>query len=135
MTDTTDPRIQQLTETLREVLATFSPMHETYGGPASYYDGSADIEVSQFERWTAVLNGEFVLNASEIELEGGDLMLQEMSVGDDIEIDKQAGPLGPGVWTITAFEADDRSRARVRKLTRDEIQARRSAYSNAGIYE
>lgn len=109
-------------------------MHEVYDGPVSYYDGSADIEVSQFERWTAVLNGEFVIDANEIELNDGDLMLREMSVGDDIEIDKQAGPLGPGVWTITAFEAEDRNRARVRKLTRDEIHARRRTDANSEIY-
>jgi hypothetical protein len=54
----TDPRIEHLTSTLREVLATFAPMHDTVGGPVSYYDGSADIEPVRYERWRAVLNGE-----------------------------------------------------------------------------
>lgn len=81
------------------------------------------------------LNGEFVIDANQIELDGGDVMLQEMSVGDDIEIEKQAGPLGPGIWTITAFEAVDRSRARVRKLTRDEIHALRRADAMARIHQ
>lgn len=135
MTTSSDPRTEQLAAVLREVLATFGPMHETYGGPVSYYDGSADIEVGQFERWTAVLNGEFVIDANQIELEGGDVMLQEMSVGDDIEIEKQTGPLHPGVWTITAFEAVDRGRARMRKLTRDEIHALRRAEAAARIHQ
>lgn len=56
-TTETTPRAEQLAATLREVLATFAPMHDMYGGPVSYYDGSADIEPVRFERWQAVLNG------------------------------------------------------------------------------
>lgn len=50
-----DSRIEELTATLREVLGTFSPMHDTYGGPVAYYDGSADIDPTRFARWQAVL--------------------------------------------------------------------------------
>jgi hypothetical protein len=49
-------RTEQLTAALREVLATFAPMHEVHGGPVSYYDGSADIEAAQFEKWRATLD-------------------------------------------------------------------------------
>lgn len=122
---TSGPRVEQLEAILSEVLGTFGPMHDVYGGPVSYYDGSADIEVEQFEKWRGVLNGEAIIRASKIELDGGDVMLQEMSVGDPIEIDKQTGPLRPGCWVITAFEADDRSSARVRRLATEEIQAAR----------
>lgn len=76
-----------------------------------------------------------VISAGEIELEGGDVMLQELSVGDPIEIEKQTGPLSPGIWVITEFQADDRSRARVRKLSVEEIQAARRREANARIYE
>lgn len=78
---------------------------------------------------------ETVINASDIERDGGDVMLQELSVGDPIEIDKQAGPLGPGIWVITAFETADRSRARVRQLSREEIHAARRGEAFARIYE
>lgn len=50
-----ETRVAKLEATLREVLDTFGPMHEVYGGPVSYYDGSADIEVAQYEGWRAVL--------------------------------------------------------------------------------
>jgi hypothetical protein len=78
---------------------------------------------------------ETVIAASEIELEGGDVMLQELSVGDPIEIDKQTGPLRPGCWVIVAFETADRSRARVRRLTREEIEAARRGEAFARVYE
>jgi hypothetical protein len=78
---------------------------------------------------------EAVITANGIELEGGDAMLQELSVGDPIEIEKQAGPLSPGIWVITAFEAADRSRARVRRLTREEIHAARRGEAFARTYE
>jgi hypothetical protein len=51
-----EARSEQLAATLREVLATFEPMHEVSGGPVSYYDGSADIEPEQYERWQANLD-------------------------------------------------------------------------------
>ncbi|ARX81579.1 hypothetical protein SMD44_00977 [Streptomyces alboflavus] len=76
-----------------------------------------------------------VIDATQIELEGGDVMLQELSVGDPVEIEKQTGPLAPGIWVIDRFEVDDRSRARMRKLTRDEIHARRNADAFSRIYE
>ena len=76
-----------------------------------------------------------VIAADEIELDGGDVMLQELSVGDPIEIDKQTGPLSPGIWKITGFVGGDRSRARVRRMTRDEIEAARSREATARIYE
>lgn len=66
-----------------------------------------------------------VIAANEIELEGGDVMLQELSVGDPIEIEEQTGPMRPGCWVIVGFESEDRSRARVRRLTREEIHAAR----------
>ncbi|WP_193777621.1 hypothetical protein [Streptomyces sp. E5N298] len=47
----------KLAATLREVLDTFGPMHDVYGGPVSYYDGSADITPAQYEGWRAVLDG------------------------------------------------------------------------------
>lgn len=40
---------------LTEVLATFGPMKDTYDGPVSYYDGSADIQPEQFERWRSTI--------------------------------------------------------------------------------
>jgi len=46
-----------LAATLREVLDTFGPMHDVYGGPVSYYDGSADITPALYEGWRAVLDG------------------------------------------------------------------------------
>lgn len=52
-----EARAEHLAATLREVLDTFDPMSEVYGGPVSYYDGSADIEVAQYEQWRAVLAG------------------------------------------------------------------------------
>ncbi|MET9012293.1 hypothetical protein ABZX74_15445 [Streptomyces olivaceoviridis] len=52
------PREAALAATLREVLDTFSPMKDTWDGPVAYYDGSADIEPDQFERWRAVLDDE-----------------------------------------------------------------------------
>ncbi|MGW1814103.1 hypothetical protein ACWCQM_11155 [Streptomyces sp. NPDC002125] len=52
-----EARADRLAATLREVLDTFGPMHEVYGGPVSYYDGSADIEPEQYEGWRAVLDG------------------------------------------------------------------------------
>ncbi|QCX81192.1 hypothetical protein C9F11_38045 [Streptomyces sp. YIM 121038] len=76
-----------------------------------------------------------VIGADQIELHGGDVMLQELSVGDPLEIGKQTGPLAPGTWVIDRFEADDRSRARMRKLTRAEIEARRRAEAFGRIYE
>lgn len=76
-----------------------------------------------------------VIAANEIELYDGDAMLQELSVGDPIEIDKQTGPLRPGCWVITAFETDDRSRARMRRLTREEIEAARRREAVARMYE
>ncbi|MGW2692380.1 hypothetical protein ACWC3Y_11020 [Streptomyces sp. NPDC001296] len=75
------------------------------------------------------------IRAHEIELDGGDVMLQELSVGDPIEIEKQTGPLGPGLWIITAFETADRSRAQLRQLTRDEIHDRRRTEAFGHIYE
>jgi (p)ppGpp synthase/HD superfamily hydrolase len=78
---------------------------------------------------------EAVIQAHEIELDGGDVMLQELSLGDPIEIERQTGPLGPGIWVITEFLTTDRSRARVRHLTREEIQAARSREAFARIYE
>ncbi|WP_331731867.1 hypothetical protein OG298_45310 (plasmid) [Streptomyces sp. NBC_01005] len=51
-----EARAEQLATTLQEVLGTFGPMHDVYGGPVSYYDGSADIEPEQYERWQAVLD-------------------------------------------------------------------------------
>jgi hypothetical protein len=77
---------------------------------------------------------EAVIAASEIELEGGDVMLQEVNVGDPIEIDRQTGPMHPGCWVITAFESADRSRARVRRLTREEIEAARRGEAFARTY-
>ena len=50
-------RVAELEQTATEVLATFAPMHEVYGGPVAYYDGSADITPKTFERWTAVVSG------------------------------------------------------------------------------
>ncbi|WP_228916818.1 hypothetical protein [Streptomyces sp. DH20] len=53
------PRTDQtaaLCTTLREVLDTFSPMKDTHDGPVAYYDGSAEIEPEQFDRWRAVLD-------------------------------------------------------------------------------
>lgn len=76
-----------------------------------------------------------VIAANEIELYDGDAMLQEMSVGDPIEIEKQTGPLRPGCWVIVAFETDDRSRARMRRLTREEIEAARRREAVARMYE
>ncbi|GAA3113627.1 hypothetical protein [Streptomyces echinatus] len=81
------------------------------------------------------MNDTAIINADQIELDGGDVMLQELSVGDPIEIEKQTGPLSPGIWVITAFEADDRSRARVRRMTVDEIRAARHREATARIYE
>lgn len=78
---------------------------------------------------------ETVINANDIELDGGDVMLQELNVGDPIEIDRQTGPMRPGCWVITAFETEDRSRARVRRLTREEIEAARRGEAFARIYE
>ncbi|MDH3037884.1 hypothetical protein [Streptomyces sp. TRM75561] len=46
-----------LRATLREVLDTFSPMKDTHNGPVAYYDGSAEIEPEQYDRWRAVLDG------------------------------------------------------------------------------
>ena len=76
-----------------------------------------------------------VITADEIELEGGDVMLQELSVGDPIEIEKQTGPLSPGTWKITGFAGGDRSRARVRRMTREEIEAARRGEAFSRIYE
>ncbi|MET7458091.1 hypothetical protein ABZT03_40860 [Streptomyces sp. NPDC005574] len=78
---------------------------------------------------------EAVIRAREIELDGGDVMLQEMSVGDPIEIEKQTGPLRPGCWVITGFECERRCRARVRRLTAEEIQAARRGEAFARTYE
>ncbi|MFG3136072.1 hypothetical protein ACGFZA_07595 [Streptomyces sp. NPDC048211] len=55
---TTVDRAAVLTSTLREVLDTFGPMTEVYGGPVAYYDGSADITPAQYEGWRAVLDDE-----------------------------------------------------------------------------
>ncbi|MFI8872421.1 hypothetical protein [Streptomyces sp. NPDC055243] len=76
-----------------------------------------------------------VIDASRIELEGGDVMLQELSVGDPVEIEKQTGPLEPGIWIVTTFETSDRSRARMRRLTALEIRARRDAEARGRMYE
>ncbi|MFC9891515.1 hypothetical protein [Streptomyces pilosus] len=54
-----------LAATLREVLDTFSPMKDTHDGPVAYYDGSADIEPEQYDRWRAVLDGELRRMADE----------------------------------------------------------------------
>ncbi|MER6183076.1 hypothetical protein [Streptomyces sp. NPDC001652] len=76
-----------------------------------------------------------VIAANKIELEGGDVMLQELSVGDPIEIEKQTGPLTPGIWEITGFECERRCRARVRRMTEDDIRAAREREATARIYE
>lgn len=94
-----------------------------------------DLAGPPAEEQQAVEASEAVIRASEIELEGGDVMLQEMSVGDPIEIEKQTGPMRPGCWVITAFETEDRNRARVRRLTRAEIEAARRREAVARIYE
>ena len=54
-----------LAATLREVLDTFSPMKDTHDGPVAYYDGSADIEPEQYDRWRAVLDAELRRMADE----------------------------------------------------------------------
>lgn len=61
-------------------------------------------------------------------------MLHELSVGDPIEIDKETGPLRPGIWIITRFETDDRSVAHVRQLSREEIESARRREANAQMY-
>lgn len=50
-----EARTEQLAATLREVLDEFGPMHDVYGGPVSYYDGSADIQPERYERWRSAL--------------------------------------------------------------------------------
>jgi hypothetical protein len=47
----------RLAAALREVLDTFTPMKDTWDGPVACYDGSADIEPEQYERWRTVLDG------------------------------------------------------------------------------
>lgn len=78
---------------------------------------------------------EAVIDANGIELDGGDVMLQEMSVGDPIEIETQTGPLSPGIWKITEFVDGGHSRARVRRMTGEEIEAARRGEAFARIYE
>ncbi|MEV0443489.1 hypothetical protein AB0I84_13115 [Streptomyces spectabilis] len=75
------------------------------------------------EQWWPARN-DVVLSASDIELEG-DAMFQELAVGDPIEIKQQIGPVAPGLWVVTAVESEDRSRVRVRRLSREEIEALR----------
>lgn len=78
---------------------------------------------------------ETVINASDIELEGGDVMLQELSVGDPVEIEQPTAGMSPGIWRVVAFETDDRSRARMRRMTREEIEAARRSEAFSRIYE
>ncbi|GGV46112.1 hypothetical protein [Streptomyces spectabilis] len=78
------------------------------------------------ETWWPV-RADVVLSASDIELEGGDVLLQELAVGDRIEIEKQIGPVAPGLWVVTAVESEDSSRVRVRRLSREEIEALRGS--------
>ncbi|MFD9630118.1 hypothetical protein [Streptomyces violascens] len=66
------------------------------------------------------------ISADQIELDNGDVMLQELSVGDPVEIAKPTAGMCPGCWVIEAFESEDRSRARMRRLTRGEIAAFRA---------
>ncbi|KUN03174.1 hypothetical protein AQI95_24775 [Streptomyces yokosukanensis] len=51
-------RAEQLAAVLREVLDTFTPMHDKHDGPVTYYDGFAGIEPEQFDRWKAALDVE-----------------------------------------------------------------------------
>jgi hypothetical protein len=127
-----------------EDLAEWQEAHQAPEGPKYFRDGE---ELDGHERVLlpaldpvphyrhAYIEPSVVIAANEIELESGDVMLQEMSVGDPIEIDKQTGPMRPGCWVIAGFETADRSRARVRRLTREEIEAARRGEAFSRIYE
>ncbi len=121
---------------LAAALETESPQWDAAVGKGK---AALDLIEQAVRRWVtahpASDSGELVIAASEIELDGGDVMLQELSVGDPIEIDKQTGPLSPGIWVIAGFECERRCRARVRRLTAEEIRAARQREATARIYE
>ncbi len=112
-------------------------------GPSSVNDDPRNIAAvaATVARWHGahaaqeLAVAEASIAANEIELEGSDVMLQEMSVGDPIEIDQQTGPLIPGIWVITKFECERRCRARVRRLSAEEIQAARQREATGRMYE
>jgi hypothetical protein len=76
-----------------------------------------------------------VIAARDIELNDGTVLLQDLHVGDHIEIRQPTAGLHPGIWVITAFESDNHTAARMRRLTREETRAAQHGDAFARLYE
>ncbi|MEW9521859.1 hypothetical protein [Streptomyces tubercidicus] len=70
----------------------------------------------------------------DVELDNGE-NLKDLGVGNVLELDQPTAGMEPGAWLLVAYEGDFQDRARLRRLSRDEIDARRRADAMARIYE
>lgn len=69
------------------------------------------------------------VNCYDVELDNGET-LADLGVDNYLELSETVAGMRPGTWLLTAYEDDEgteRARARLRRLTRDEIAAARQA--------
>ncbi|MCG0061684.1 hypothetical protein L0F81_00020 [Streptomyces tricolor] len=70
----------------------------------------------------------------DVELDSGE-NLKALGEGNYLELDQSVAGMSPGVWLLLAYEGEFGDRARLRCLTREEIDTRRRAEAFSRIYE
>ena len=76
---------------------------------------------------------EVTVDSCSVELDDGE-NLKDLGAGNYLELRKPTAGMHPGTWQLIAYEGDDRERARLRRLSREDIQAARRAEANAQMY-
>lgn len=74
------------------------------------------------------------VRCEDVELDNGE-NLKALGEGNFLELDRTVAGMSPGTWQLLAYQGDSRDGARMRKLSRDEIHARRRADAISRIYE
>jgi hypothetical protein len=118
-------------------LKTFSPTGcrwdgvepDEHGERYTTWVGMHDWETPTAEQVKA--RTEVVVDCADVELDDGE-NLKDLGEGNYLELAKPTAGMHPGIWVLTAYEDDDK--ARMRRMTAEEIQAARRAEANAQIY-
>lgn len=74
-----------------------------------------------------------IVNCSDVELDSGE-NLTDLGVGNYLELDQTTAGMEPGTWQLLAYEGGSQEKARMRRLTAEEIQAARYREANAQMY-
>lgn len=105
---------------------------EQYIGWVGQHEWEAPTEQQVKARTEATIDSAGI---GSVEIDGGDLTFKDLGVGGEVELDKPTAGLHSGVWIVTEFEGADQERVNLRRLSTEEIRARRNAESFARMHD